>query len=68
MYICVCKAVRERDIHEAVRNGLHSMKQLSRELGVGTECGLCAGCAKDCLRRAKASRDADNISADYAAA
>lgn len=68
MYICVCKAVRERDIHEAVRNGLHSMKQLSRELGVGTECGLCAGCARDCLREARAASHADTASLNGAAA
>ena len=53
MYICVCKAVTERDIHDAVRHGVHSMKQLSRELGVGKECGLCVGCAKDCLHEAR---------------
>ena len=52
MYICVCKAVTEGDIREAVRNGANSVKQLTRELGLGTECGLCVGCANQCLKKA----------------
>ncbi|HSC75310.1 MAG TPA: (2Fe-2S)-binding protein [Pseudomonadales bacterium] len=53
MYICVCQAVTEKQIHTAVHNGARSMKDLRDTLGVGIECGCCAACAKQCLREAK---------------
>ncbi len=69
MYICVCRAVTERHIHAAVRDGAKSMKDLRDTLGVGTECGSCGSCAKQCLREAKNNAAAgDNIIGHYAAA
>lgn len=50
MYVCVCQAVTERQIHQAVHEGAKTLKDLSRELGVATECGRCAACARQCLR------------------
>lgn len=47
MYICVCKAVKERHIREAVRNGACSLRELSRDLGVGTGCGKCVPYAQE---------------------
>ncbi|MEP6546989.1 MAG: (2Fe-2S)-binding protein [Gammaproteobacteria bacterium] len=41
MIICVCKAVSDRHIRSAVRGGASSMRDLTRELGVGTCCGKC---------------------------
>lgn len=52
MYVCVCNAVTERHIDEAVRNGLSTLRHLREELGVTAECGRCAVCARDCLRAA----------------
>lgn len=52
MYVCICRAVTERDIHEAVARGAHSLKDLRRELGVASECGKCAADAKHCLKMA----------------
>ncbi len=55
MYVCVCMAVTERQVHQAASNGATTLKDLRRELGVTTECGRCAGCAKKCLREAHQS-------------
>lgn len=52
MYVCVCKAVTERQIHQAARGGAQTLKDLRRDLGVTSECGRCASCAKQCLREA----------------
>lgn len=52
MYVCVCKAVTEKHIDEAVRKGLSTLRHLREELGVTSECGRCANCARDCLRAA----------------
>ncbi|SDK58754.1 bacterioferritin-associated ferredoxin [Methylophilus rhizosphaerae] len=52
MYVCVCNAVTERQVHQAVRNGAKTVKDLKEQLGVGAECGKCASCAKACLKEA----------------
>ena len=41
MIICVCKAVSERHIRHAVKGGACSLRDLTRELGLGTCCGKC---------------------------
>lgn len=56
MYVCVCNAVTERHINEAVRDGLSTLRHLREELGVTAECGRCAVCARDCLRSALAEK------------
>lgn len=53
MYVCVCKAVTERQIREAAQNGARTLRDLRRELGVTSECGRCASCARDCLKEAR---------------
>lgn len=52
MYVCVCQAVTERQIHEAARDGARTLKDLRRDLGVARECGRCASCARQCLQEA----------------
>jgi len=42
MYVCLCHGVTDREIREAADNGISSMRQLGKELGVGTQCGRCA--------------------------
>jgi bacterioferritin-associated ferredoxin len=49
MIICVCKAVSERHIKAAVRGGATCMRDLTRELGVGTCCGKCVPEARNTL-------------------
>jgi bacterioferritin-associated ferredoxin len=56
MIICVCKAVSDRHIRLAVKNGASSMRDLTRELGVGTCCGKCVPEAKATLSASLASQ------------
>jgi bacterioferritin-associated ferredoxin len=49
MIICVCKAVSDRHIRSAVKNGATSLRHLTRDLGVGTCCGKCVPEAKAAL-------------------
>jgi bacterioferritin-associated ferredoxin len=49
MIVCVCKAVSDRQIRAAVRDGATSLRDISRELGVGTCCGKCVPAAKASL-------------------
>ena len=41
MIICVCKAVGERALREAIRAGARSIAVLARETGASTDCGTC---------------------------
>ena len=49
MIICVCKAVSDRHIRAAVADGATCIRELTRELGVGTGCGKCVPEAKAVL-------------------
>ena len=50
MYVCVCQAVTERQVREAVSQGVTSMRGLRAQLGVASECGRCARCAHGILK------------------
>jgi bacterioferritin-associated ferredoxin len=56
VYVCVCMAVTEEQIHEAARRGARTLKDLQRDLGVASECGTCAAAARQCLKDAKEMR------------
>jgi bacterioferritin-associated ferredoxin len=55
MYVCICRAVTDSQIRHAANNGASTLKDLRQSLGVASECGQCASCAKDCLRKHSAS-------------
>jgi bacterioferritin-associated ferredoxin len=52
MYVCVCNAVTESDITEAVGQGARRLRDLRDSLGVAAECGRCASCAHSCIKLA----------------
>lgn len=60
MYICVCNAITERQIEQAVRQGARRMRDLRTHLGVTAECGRCASCAHQCLKSALKTESADS--------
>lgn len=41
MYVCICRAVTENQIRQALDQGLCSRRQLIKCLGVGRDCGKC---------------------------
>lgn len=51
MYVCVCNAVTESDIAQAVSDGLRTFAQLEETLLVSTCCGKCREAAIECLER-----------------
>lgn len=54
MYICVCKAVTDREIRQCAELGACSLRDLERCLGVGTNCGRCREAARSVLEQAVA--------------
>jgi len=60
MYVCLCHSVTDTDIRRLVRTeGVCTMRELSRQLGVATQCGKCGRCAKEVLREAVAETRSD---------
>ncbi|BDY06572.1 MULTISPECIES: (2Fe-2S)-binding protein [Ferrimonas] len=41
MYVCICHAVTEKQVRQAVDDGATDVKSLKQKLGVGSECGRC---------------------------
>lgn len=49
MYVCICNAVTDHQIRQAVREGACTMRDLRRQLGACSECGKCGQCAREIL-------------------
>ena len=41
MYLCICKAVSDQQVRQAIREGVRTVGEVSARFGVGTECGKC---------------------------
>ncbi len=52
MIVCICKAVSDKRIRRAASEGVVSLRELSRELGVGTCCGKCVPEVREVLSQA----------------
>lgn len=53
MIICVCKAVSDKTIRRSVAQGdVISLRDLTRETGLGTCCGKCVPAARSTLAQA----------------
>lgn len=49
MYICVCNAVTEQQIRDAVHAGVSTLSELGLKLGVAAGCGTCQAFAAEVL-------------------
>ncbi len=56
MYVCICKAITDSDIHEAVEGGVRNMRQLVEETGCCIHCARCVETAVEVLDEALAAR------------
>ncbi|WP_027859006.1 (2Fe-2S)-binding protein [Marinobacterium jannaschii] len=50
MYICICNDVTDRQVREALDQGARSMRDLNKELNVGSKCGKCVSAARQVMR------------------
>lgn len=60
MFICICSAITERQVIEAVAGGAHTLADLQIDLGVAMCCGRCADTASEYL---PGGRDSEHLSA-----
>lgn len=56
MYVCICNAVTDTAIRDAVDNGVRNLKQLSRINGCGVTCGSCQKVASAVIQQAVAEK------------
>ncbi len=42
MYVCICNAISDQQIREAVEQGAADLHAIKAHLGVATGCGTCA--------------------------
>jgi bacterioferritin-associated ferredoxin len=51
MYVCICNGVTDTQIEAAVDNGAETMRDLSNDLNIGSQCGKCCQCAKRVMNK-----------------
>ncbi|MBL8258466.1 MAG: (2Fe-2S)-binding protein [Candidatus Competibacteraceae bacterium] len=49
MYLCICKAVTDQQIRQAVEQGDRTMGDLGIRFGIGIECGKCVDSVRELL-------------------
>lgn len=49
MYVCLCKAVTDSEIRQAVDEGAMHVSQLAERCGLGTGCGRCQELAQEMI-------------------
>ena len=52
MYVCICNAVTDSDIRNAVDDGVSNLKQLRELTDCGAKCGSCKEMAVEVLQQA----------------
>ncbi|WP_404333953.1 bacterioferritin-associated ferredoxin [Sphingomonas sp. MMS12-HWE2-04] len=55
MVVCVCNAIKERDVRTAAREGAVSACQAYRALGCAPKCGQCVPFAREIIREERAA-------------
>lgn len=49
MYVCVCLAVSDKEVREAIEGGCHNRPSVTRACGAGGDCGACHGMIEDMI-------------------
>lgn len=55
MVVCVCNAIREKDVREAARNGAVSARCVFRQAGCKPKCAQCVPFAQSIIAAEQAS-------------
>ncbi|GAA0231087.1 hypothetical protein GCM10009125_20060 [Castellaniella daejeonensis] len=63
MYICVCNAISERQVQDAIAQGAADLGDLQAQLGVATCCGHCAETATEYLPGGRYAADVGSAAA-----
>jgi len=58
MYICICRAIRDREVDAAVRAGARRPVDVFRACGKSPQCGSCAGDMRERIAKTSAREQA----------
>ena len=56
MYVCICKAITDKQIRKAAAAGVDNLYELRERLGVAENCGSCVDQAQSILDQANQSK------------
>lgn len=54
MVVCVCNAIREKDVRQAARGGAISPNRAYQSLGCRMQCGQCVSFAREIIKSERA--------------
>jgi bacterioferritin-associated ferredoxin len=57
MVVCICRAVSDRTIESAIRDGASTVADVSRHCRAGTGCGACHGQVAEMISRYADAKD-----------
>jgi bacterioferritin-associated ferredoxin len=49
MYVCICRAVTDRDVCKAIEAGARTVQDVTRACRAGGDCGACRGHIEDMI-------------------
>jgi len=49
MYVCVCRAVTDREVKAAIDAGAHTVAAVTKACCAGDDCGACHGVIRDLI-------------------
>ncbi len=56
MYVCICKAITDKEIRRAAARGANSLYEVRQALGVASGCGSCADMAEQIISEVNSSK------------
>ncbi|WP_433208920.1 (2Fe-2S)-binding protein [Nocardia sp. CA-107356] len=63
MYVCICNAVSEGDVHRCVSAGADTLKQVKNACGWKPGCGSCTARLAEAIGRSRVSASAESTAA-----
>ena len=65
MYVCICNAITDTDITQALEAGAKDLTDIKQTLGVANNCGSCAWQAHDIIKAHISNKAANNTTLYY---
>jgi bacterioferritin-associated ferredoxin len=59
MYVCICSAVTDKQLQEAISQGTGNLRDLRHQLGVISSCGKCGRWVQEILRQSRPAAAAE---------
>lgn len=59
MYVCICSAVTDKQLQEAISQGTGNLRDLRRQLGVISSCGKCGRWVQEILQQSRPAAAAE---------